>query len=61
MRFGYVHRFAKMSGMFLLSRPLEEVQRRGAKPLLCLSMPDTSTLLLAYVNYCPHARRSDVE
>lgn len=61
VRFGYVHRFAKMSGMFLLSRPLEEVQRRGAKPLLCLSMPDTPRMLVAYVNYCPHARRSDVE
>lgn len=55
VHFGYVHRVAKMSGMFLLSQPLEAVTRRGAPPILCLSMPDTSTLLLAYLTYCPHA------
>lgn len=55
VRFGYVHRIASLSGMFLLSQPLEAVTRRGAPPVLCLSMPDTSTMLLAYLTYCPHA------
>ncbi|MBR3794634.1 MAG: hypothetical protein IKK34_01220 [Clostridia bacterium] len=55
VRFGYVHRVAKMSGMFLLSQPLDVVTRRNAPPILCLSMPDTSTMLLAYLTYCPHA------
>lgn len=55
VRFGYVHRIAKMSGMFLLSQPLDVVTRRNAPPILCLSMPDTSTMLLAYLTYCPHA------
>lgn len=55
VRFGYVHRIAKMSGMFLLSQPLDVVTRRNAPPILCLSMPDTSTMLLAYLNYCPYA------
>ena len=55
VRFGYVHRIAQMSGLFLLSQPLDAVNRRGAPPILCLSMPDTQTLLLAYLMYCPHA------
>lgn len=57
VRFGYVHRMAQVSGMFLLSQPLEEAGKRGAPPIRCLSMPDTSTLLLAYLTYCPHARK----
>ena len=57
VRFGYVHRIAHMSGMYLLSRPQYEMQRRGAPPVICLSMPDTSTLLLAYLTYCPHAEK----
>lgn len=59
VRFGYVHRVARISGMFLLSRPHEEVKDRGAPPILCLSMPDTSTLLLAYLTYCPFASRGE--
>lgn len=55
VRFGYVHRIAQVSGLFLLSQPLAAVQRRGAPPVLCLSMPDTRTLLLAYLMYCPQA------
>lgn len=55
VRFAYVHRTGKISGLFFLSRSLEEVSRLGAPPILCLSMPDTSTLLLAYLMYCPHA------
>ena len=61
VRFGYVHRMASFSGMFMLSRPLDEVRRRGAKPILCLSMPDTSTMVLAYLTYCPHAAQSEME
>lgn len=61
VHFGYVHRVRQASGMFLLSQPLEEVGRRGAAPILCLSMPDTSTLLLAYLTYCPHARKTERE
>ena len=57
VRFGYVHRIAQMSGLFLLSQPLETAQRRGAPPILCLSMPDTRTILLAYLTYCPHANQ----
>ncbi len=57
IRFGYVHRIAKMSGLFLLSQPLETVHRRGAPPMACLSMPDTTTMLLAYLTYCPHANK----
>ena len=55
VRFCYVHRIAQMSGLFLLSQPLETANRRGAPPILCLSMPDTTTMLLAYLTYCPHA------
>lgn len=57
VRFGYVHRLAQMSGLFLLSVPLENMHRRGAPPILCLSMPDTRTMLLAYLTYCPHANQ----
>ena len=57
VRFGYVHRIAHMSGFYLLSRPHDDMKRRGAPPVLCLSMPDTSTLLLAYLTYCPHAEK----
>jgi len=57
VRFGYVHRIARISGMFMLSRPHYEMQRRGAPPVVCLSMPDTTTLLLAYLTYCPHAEK----
>lgn len=59
VRFGYVHRVARMSGMFLLSRPLAELGKRGAPPVVCLSMPDTSTIVLAYVTYCPNAPRDE--
>ena len=55
VRFGYVHRVAHMSGLFLLSRPLAEADRRGSPPIVCFSMPDTSTVLLAYLTYCPNA------
>lgn len=58
VRFGYVHRYRKMSGMFLLSQPLDTVNKRSAPPVSCLSMPDTTTLLLAYLTYCPHANKS---
>ena len=57
IRFGYVHRLAQMSGLFLLSQPLEAMQERGAPPLLCLSMPDTTTMLLAFLTYCPNASK----
>lgn len=57
VRFGYVHRLAQMSGFFLLSQPLEAVHRRGAPPIFCLSMPDTTTMLLAYLTYCPNANQ----
>ena len=34
---------------------LEDVNRRGAPPVVCLSMPDASTVVLAYLTYCPTA------
>ena len=55
IHFGYIHRLAQMSGFFLLSAPLENMHRRGAPPIRCLSMPDTPTMLLAFLTYCPHA------
>ena len=59
VRFGYIHRighrFGQISGLFFLSRELEEVSRHGSRPVMCLSMPDTSTVLLAYLTYCPYA------
>ena len=61
VRFGYVHRMRGLSGMFMLSRPLEEVRRRGAKPILCLSVPDTTTMVLAYLTYCPHAQKQEMD
>ena len=57
VRFGYVHRVAQISGMFMLSLPVEETARLGAPPIGCLSVPDTSTMLLAYLTYCPHANQ----
>lgn len=57
VRFGYVHRLAQMSGFFLLSQPLEVMHKRGAPPIFCLSMPDTKTMLLAFLTYCPHANQ----
>lgn len=59
VRFGYVHRVGRLSGMFLLSGTLAQADSRGAPPLICFSMPDTSTLLLAYLTYCPHAPREE--
>lgn len=59
VRFCYVHRIAQLSGMFMLSRPHYEMQRRGAPPVVCLSMPDTTTLLLAYLTYCPHVEKGE--
>ena len=61
VRFGYVHRMAGLSGMFMLSRPLDEACRRGAKPVLCLSVPDTTTMVLAYLTYCPHAEKREMD
>ena len=58
IRFAYVHRIGQVSGLFFLSRELGEVSRLSAPPVLCLSMPDTSTLLLAYLTYCPHAPKA---
>jgi len=55
VRFAYVRREAQISGLFFLSREIADVSQHGAPPVLCLSMPDTSTLLLAYLTYCPHA------
>ena len=55
VRFGYVHRVAQASGLFFLSAELEDVNRRGAPPVVCLSMPDASTVVLAYLTYCPTA------
>ena len=57
IHFGYVHKLAQMSGFFLLSQPLETIHKRGAPPIFCLSMPDTTTMLLAYLTYCPHASK----
>lgn len=55
VRFGYVHRIARLSGLFLLSCPLSDAGRMGGPPVVCFSMPETSTLVLAYLTYCPHA------
>lgn len=57
VRFAYVHRTRQVSGLFFLSREIGEVSRLSAPPVCCLSMPDTSTLLLAYLMYCPHAKK----
>lgn len=55
VRFGYVHRLPQSSGFFLLTQPLGVTGKRSSPPVYCLSLPDTSTLLLAYLTYCPHA------
>ena len=34
---------------------LTELTRMGAPPVICMSMPDMQTVLLAYLTYCPHA------
>lgn len=57
VRFAYGRRTAEGSGLFMLSQPLETVSRHACPPLFCLSLPDTSTLLLAYLTYCPHAQK----
>ena len=57
VRFCYGRRTAEGSGLFMLSQPLEAVSRHGCPPLMCLSLPDTSTLLLAYLTYCPYAKK----
>ena len=57
VHFGYVHRRAQVSGMFLLSQPLEKAGKHGEQAVYCLSLPDTSTLLLAYLTYCPYAEK----
>jgi len=58
VRFGYVHRMAQVSGLFLLSAPQGDLTKANTPPVRCLSMPDSSTLLLAYLTYCPHAASS---
>lgn len=55
VRFAYVQRMGRVSGLFFLSCPVSEASRLSAPPVVCLSVPDTSTLLLAYLTYCPHA------
>lgn len=59
VRFGYVHRMGHVSGMFLLSQPLENAGKCCAPPIRCLSLPDSSTLLLAYLTYCPYAEKGE--
>lgn len=59
VRFAYGRRTAEGSGLFLLSQPLEAANHHGCPPLLCLSLPDTSTLLLAYLTYCPYAQKGE--
>ncbi|MBP3656226.1 MAG: hypothetical protein J6K32_05955 [Clostridia bacterium] len=58
VRFCYGRRTVEGSGLFLLSQPLEAANRHGCPPVLCLSLPDTSTLLLAYLTYCPYAKKA---
>lgn len=57
VRFGYLHRPGRFSALYLLSEPLEKTTLSGGAPVCCLSMPDTSTLVLAYLTYCPHAQK----
>ena len=45
VHFGYVHRRAQVSGMFLLSQPLEAAGRHGEQAVYCLSLRDASTWL----------------
>lgn len=61
IRFGYVHRIGRLSGLFLLSSSLSDAERMGAPPVVCFSMPDLSTLVLAYLTYCPNAPREASE
>ena len=58
VRFGYVHRMGRFSALYLLSEPLGQAEPASGAPVRCLSMPDTSTLVLAYLNYCPHAQKA---
>lgn len=58
VRFGYVHRMGRVSALYLLSEPQNDMTLKGGPPVRCLSMPDTSTLVLAYLNYCPHASKA---
>ncbi len=58
VRFGYVHRMAQVSGLYLLSEPLTSLVKPGCPVVRCLSMPDVSTLVLAYLTYCPHASKA---
>lgn len=57
VRMSYVKRHVQFSGLFMLSEHADTLARRGAPPVRCLSMPDTSMLLLAYLTYCPNASR----
>lgn len=61
VQFGYVHRLAQSSTMFFLSQLLEEAGKRGAPPILCLSMPDSTRLMLQFLTCCPHARKSETQ
>lgn len=61
VRFAYVHRLPQASAMFFLSQSVEEAKERGCKPVQCLSLPDLSTLVLAYLTYCPHAKKGLVD
>lgn len=58
IQFGYVHRTAQGSGLFLISQPIDTANHRKSPPVKCLSLPDTSTLVLAYLTYCPNAKRN---
>ena len=40
-----------------LKQPLEKAGKHGEQAVYCLSLPDTSTLLLAYLTYCPYAEK----
>lgn len=61
VHFGYVHRMGQSSTMFFLSQLLEEAGKRGAPPILCLSMPDSTRLMLQFLTCCPHARKSETQ
>ncbi len=61
IQFGYVHRLGQSSTMFFLSQLLEEAGTRGAPPILCLSMPDSTRLMLQFLTCCPHARKSKTQ
>lgn len=59
VRYGYIHRRATMSGMFLLSRRPEELTVRSPKPVACLSLPDSRPLMLSYLTYCPNVKKNE--